>query len=313
MRLRIAVAVCALVLLGLLGAAAEALRRELARPSLVAVETVDDLRATRTIRLPKGARAWVGLSATQVAVDEPLLLYALVEGDPGEAPRSADLGPFRVRARDVELEKLAESRIQPTAPARLYVKTVAFQKRGTEEVALLLPTGTEAARASITVTDEKRPTFVRLDQRAEEDDLRGWVCVENVAAEAEITISGRQPVPHPGTDLPRPFDRPALRLRLEGEYLVIESSERDILLGACSELLAARLWVNGEPVVLLRRALERWGRGGGLEAHVRQLRVHFHVDEHALRAKTGDRIGVQLLAKGGPLPRLTNRVDFVLP
>src|SRR2546430_937906 len=93
-RIRMAIGVSVVVVLALLGASVEVVRRAVRAPrGLPVVRTMDELRRTRPIALAGGGRVFVGASAAEVVAGEPLLLYALVEGE-HEVAKKSPLGPL---------------------------------------------------------------------------------------------------------------------------------------------------------------------------------------------------------------------------
>ncbi len=333
-----------------------------------------DLLAQPVIDLGAGVCVRLGLESATGAAGSGVLLYCLAEGF--TPPRSGSgedwLGPVRislvvdgvrcVRAKSMWSRQVGDR--HPVLGLPLYARMISIPMPGSYVI------GIEAAPA-IDITNERTLATATIVGVVEADlpwsnlgaPARGTGLLEETAdqalAKAVVIPCGltgtfraipiwdgmealshlpdadqarfRQPLP---TLLPTTPD-PHLKLSRHDGFLVLDSQ---VALAFCAgdPSFLARYWINDQPFIPAAGAGARYG--GICFNDVHRVALQCDLDPAALKAKSGDRIGVQILyCPGGwtwsgqdgaehlagpltletdpdlPPALLSNRLDFVFP
>lgn len=136
---------------------------------LAVVRTQAQLEAQPALSMG-AARVHLGVETLDVSAEGGLLVYALVEGDPGELDGSLggqSLGPLHVRLRRHRDELDLEERCQRTARALdpvLYVASVCVPGEGEHQLEILEPGGAVLASAVVRARSARETAWVALHE-----------------------------------------------------------------------------------------------------------------------------------------------------
>ena len=325
------------------------------------------LREQPPIEFEGGGVARVAIEADSVPVGGGVLVYCHVEfGEVVPDPVDLDLalGPLdcHLIPPDPQLEHLEEmSSVNlplPEAGENLYAKALVITEPGEHRV-VITRRGKKTAVAEMVVRGVASEyhawtPFGRsenaVEQLAVEVEGEGETQFETLAVNgygrALPTADGLSPIDCIGegetrdTDHPLPRLQPSqpddgLRIEVTGGGFVLES-EREIIVARPDWHLLARWWVNGEPYIP-KPLEEQVADQNGLMRYGKRVDVELEFDPAAIGARSGDRIGLQVmhlpngwsyvsehgeqllhavetLAEDPPsLARMSNRIEFIAP
>ncbi|MBA3936593.1 MAG: hypothetical protein H0X38_03955 [Planctomycetes bacterium] len=304
-------------------------------PTIPAVAVVQDwaeLLAQPVIDLGGGVRMRLGLEAACCASGSGVLLYCLTEGfTPLAAGNGEDwLGPARttlvvdgvrtLRDRSVWLREIGhDQQRHPGLP--LYARMIAIPKPGTYVVGIEIAhahdneRGPTLATATIAGTGEAAHPWGNLGASARIDEALAQPQDEILAPAIAIACGftgmlraipawdEHQPLAHlPDTTrhlehrplptlLPTTPD-PRLTLSWHGGFLVVDSQVAMTICAGCPPFLV-RCWINDQP---FHPAIGAGKLQGGIcHQNVHRVALHCEFDAAALKAKSGDRLGIQIL------------------
>jgi hypothetical protein len=250
------------------------------------------------------------------------------------------MGPVHV-AIDFKQEKTLEATTRWGRQAKdwpkgsyLYVKPIVADRLGTYHVRVKDPKGKLLAEASVEATkDTFHPWMPWLHGlRDPEMPWEGIAlpAVDDIGPAAFLT-PGKEKKGDLPTLLPSD-DKPALTIKMDGKEITIRA-ESEFTSSRPDYHFLARWWVNGKPFVP-KQAETLWAFSGyGRVSTDKELRLGVTVRPDRLGAKTGDKIGLQLMhcegewdwvrsgARGkyasskadGPSVRVSNRIEFIAP
>ena len=335
-------------------------------PVVAAVRGWGDLLAQPVIDLGGGVRVRLGLESATGAASSSMLLYCLAEGftAPNSGSGEDHLGPVRIslavdgvweqKTQNVWSRQISESR-QDARDLPLFARMIPIAKPATYAVAITNAGGKLLATASVVVTTvDPNPwgslgtsRFLRAPERAPAEPgakSSALVSFGFVGSFPAIpTCDGLQALawyqPNQGDQVHQPLPRllpatpdPRLKLSWRGGRLVLDSELPLMICGGYLPILM-RWWVNDRQLVPSSATRQKFNGGAIVEVH--QVVLDGDLDPAVLGAKSGDRIGVQLLycpygwgpsdlkmqqllqpvtaLTNLPLTLLSNRVDFPLP
>lgn len=292
---------------------------------IAVVKTWSDLQNRPAIKVPGGPTVRVGIESKSIVRHGGVLVYLLLEGDTwAHAGRTGALGPLKIlvepeqqRERVKVLEQMGRQvRNAEWAGAQqlLFVATVPYEPGGALTVSLLSgPERVIAQTKLIPADDEAQPWFaftgaahrngVQLGDEAVTDvmpDLNRTV-VPEYDGDRPFDWSRKGDPAKPERALPRlsPNDGPTITVTPkrvgESNELIVKFPEQ-VMTAAIAHNLAARWWVDGEPVVVTLRP-EREQQAEQARRFVRSdtLRLKLDIPDGSFGNFGGERVEVELL------------------
>lgn len=340
--------------------------------SIPVVRTWEELEALPPITVTDGVTVRLGIEANRVRPNGGCLVYCLTEGwSPNDAVATTGdtVGPVRIRVERRGEPRRLEERMHLEAEhvagpgPYLYLRTIPVPGKGSYDVRVF--DDADRTLAATTVEGQGEPLHPWFEFESPREDVQEQMRFVGQPIEEYVTAVGETVVvPHwesyapfvrpekptattkadEPTRTPLPITFPAkvdkgFKLRLRGETFEIRFDETTALDDPQYHLIA-RWWVNDVPFApdqglrrIQHRHRERLARA--IREGDRDLDLHVAFDPERFGARTGDRIGVQLLyCPGGTqrvhddlerlhvlrdarehrfLSRMSNKVVFVVP
>jgi hypothetical protein len=308
------------------------------------VRTWEDLKAQPAIELGGGVRVRLGLEADRIPQWSGAYLYCLAENYVRQGSGvGRPVGPVRVdfvvdgprldEAKEVYEwgRQIAE---RPTGNC-LYVRPLTVHVAGRFRLTVTGPKGRTIAQAFVDGTREAfHPWMPWLDGLHDPKtpgegialpQVDGFEPIESV--ESGVIRTGPLPRYLPGDRQPK------LTIEVKDNEIVIRS-ETDFTTSRPDYHFLARWWVNDRPFLPKQLKVCRSSVGYGLVSEDTELQLTFEFRPERLRAKAGDKIGLQLMhaegewqwctehpwahgggsfRRGGENVRVSNRIDFIAP
>jgi acetyl esterase/lipase len=317
-------------------------RQESPPARIAVVKTWKDLQSQAPIELGDGVKVRLGLSADRSPQWSSVLLYCLTEG---YTPASRGIGPeplgpvhatftFGKWETRPGLVRWGAGKEKDWPKASyLFIRVLPVDQVGVYKVRVNHPKGHRLAETTLEGTNDAFHPWVPwffLNRDSDSADARP---IEGIALPSRfrlVPIASAGPGKTPSGDLPALFPSaptPGFRISVQDDDVLIRA-ETEFTTSHPDYHLLTRWWVNDKPFVP-RQIKESWVYPGyGLVHEGKELRVPLHFSPARLRAKPGDKIGLQLLYCPGEwewcnrmglvkglvfpdAPWLSNRTDFV--
>jgi hypothetical protein len=338
-------------------------------PGLQVVRTWGELLDQPVISLADGNKVRLGVEAKQVARGSAILIYALLDGNQWSVKGEQPLGPLRVQfhrvgvvQREASVKRGPAARVPRWDNAKRLLFATTLEPSAYWDIekaraiwpekfrlAVLAADNALVAEEIIAATSNRQHPWLVFGSPAKP---KTWRSPEEEAVRAYFGMSrlhpatpfcdGSTPILEDGGDIPRERPLPGwtfaepdprLSLRADARSLRIDS-KTSLYLSWPGDRFLHRLWVNGRPFVPEER-IEAYGiaRSGRMVFGTR-LDVEWEFEPARIKARKGDRVGVQVLyCPGGwrfhddkagqigthgagdsslRLPRLSNRVEFTV-
>jgi hypothetical protein len=302
------------------------------------VKTWKQLQSLPPIDVGGGVKVRLGLEAAKAPRWSGVLLYCLTEGylPPEGGEGKVPLGPVYVTISlgDVEFAEGSGqwgNRVQDWQKGSyLYVRAIPVDRVGAYRVRVTHPKGRTLAEATLEGTANHFHPWTPWFRYGVGNDVSGpdvgiaLPCWDDLGPVAFVG-PGKVKAGDLPTLLPaRP--KPGFRITVEGDDLLIRSEEPFTASRPDYHLLA-RWWINDKPFMPEQVAEYTARVGYGRVFQEKELRVPLRFDPRRLRAKAGDKVGLQILycpekwdwcrvgmrggGSGADSSWLSNRIEFV--
>lgn len=292
---------------------------------IAVVKTWDALAKRPAIALPEGPTVRVGIEADTIAPQGGVLVYLLLDGDKwtGGGNRNV-LGPLKIKVEAKhrhEHIKIVDQQVRQVRNAEwagakqlLFVATIPYEPGGELTVSLMHGAERVVARTQLAIADEPTQPWFGFRAAGQRNRIQNG---QEVIADI-VPILSNTVVPKFGGD--RPFDwvrkgdeaereRPLPRLiptkgptitltakRIGETHELIAKLPEQVMTSSIAQNLAARWWVDGEPVVVsLEEQVQEQLQQARRFVRSNHVRLRLDIPDGSFGNFGGERVEVELM------------------
>lgn len=292
---------------------------------IAVVKTWDDLAERPPIQLPEGPTVRVGVEANTITPNGGVLVYLLLEGDKwARGGHRGVLGPLKIEVETEqkrELEHVKEQLLRQVQNAEwagaerlLFVATIPHEPGGALAVSLMHGAERVVAKTKLAIAEEPMQSWFAFDGAAHRNRIaNGEEFVSDIVPDLSRSVvpkfAGDRPFDwvrkgdeaERGRKLPGliPTEGPTITLAAkrvgETHELIVKLPEQ-VMSSAIAQNLAARWWIDGEPVLTpLAEEQEELQQHANRFVRSNQLRLKLDIPDGSFGKFGGERIEVELM------------------